>query len=196
MYEAIRALGVWAILIFAALDAVGLPASGDVAVVLGAASRDEPLLAIVALGFAGAVIGDHVVYWVGRFGGRLLPARLVSAERRRRVSEGLDRRAPLVLVGGRLVTAIRSEVALLAGLARLPYRRFTLWNGVGCLVWALVAALAGRLLGDIVDVPALLRRAERWSGVATAAVLVAVAAYVAWHVWARRNPQRSRGARG
>ena len=39
---------------------------GDAAVVLGAATRDEPLAAVVLLGFAGAVIGDRVVYWVGR----------------------------------------------------------------------------------------------------------------------------------
>jgi membrane-associated protein len=195
--DAIRSLGVWAILVFAAFDSVGLPASGDAAVVLGAATRDEPLAVIVLLGFAGALIGDQVVYWAGRLAGRVVVPRLVGADRQRRVEAALDRRAAVTLVGGRLVTAIRSEVAFLAGAVRLPYARFALWNAVGCLVWAVLAALAGRLLARAVDVEPLLETAERWSARVGIAVVVGVAGVVSWRVVrARRNPQRDPSPHG
>ena len=143
----IRSLGVWAVFVFAALDSVGLPASGDAAVVLAAAAGDESLVVIVLLGFAGAVVGDQVVFWVGRLAGHLIVPRFVAAERQRRFHDALDRHAAVTLVGGRLVTAIRSEVAFTAGLAELRYARFALWNAVGCLTWALLAAASAACSG-------------------------------------------------
>jgi membrane-associated protein len=186
----IRSLGIWAVFVFAALDSVGLPASGDAAVVLAGAAGSEPLLLIVLLGFAGAVVGDQVVYWAGRLAAHLLVPRFVGADRQARVRDALNRRAALTLVGGRLVTAIRSEVAFTAGLVELRYARFTLWNAVGCMAWAVLAALAGRLLGSVVDVEPVLAAAERWSAVLTAVIVAGIAVYAALWIWRhRRNPQ-------
>ena len=186
----IRSLGVWAVFVFAALDSVGLPASGDAAVVLAAAAGDDSLVVIVLLGFAGAVVGDQVVYWVGRLAGHLIVPRFVGADRQRRFRDGLDRHAALTLVGGRLVTAIRSEVAFSAGVAELRYARFALWNAVGCLVWAFLAVAVGHLLGSVVDVKPLLATAERWSALLTVGIVVAIGAYGAVWFWRhRRNPQ-------
>jgi membrane-associated protein len=194
--DAIRSLGIWAIFAFAALDAVGLPASGDAAVVLAAAHGETSFGVVVLLGFAGAVVGDHVVYWVGRLAGSTIVPRLVGVERQRRLRGSLDRHAALTLAGGRLVTAIRSEVAFLAGAARLPYARFAAWNAVGCLAWAVLATLAGHVLGRFVDVEPLLRTAERWSALLGAAVVATLAAALAVRlVRARRKPQRDPSAR-
>jgi membrane protein DedA with SNARE-associated domain len=186
----VRSIGVWAVFVFAALDSVGLPASGDAAVVLAAADGSHSLLAIVLLAFAGAVVGDQVVYWVGRLAGHLIVPRFIGASRQERVRGFLGRHAPLTLAGGRLVTAIRSEIAFTAGFSRLSYTCFTGWNAVGCCAWALLAALSGRLLGTLVDVRPLLAAAERWSTLVTAVVIAGLAVYGAiWWRHARRNPQ-------
>jgi membrane protein DedA with SNARE-associated domain len=186
----VRSLGVWAVFVFAALDSVGLPASGDAAVVLAAAAGGHSPLVIVVLGFAGAVVGDTVVYWAGRLAGDLLVPRVIGASRQARLRGALDRHAPLTLAGGRLVTAIRSEIAFTAGLSRLPYRRFAPWNAVGCLAWALLATLAGRLLGSVTDVRPLLDAAERWSALLTGVLVAGIALYaVVWWLRTRRNPQ-------
>jgi membrane protein DedA with SNARE-associated domain len=95
------------------------------------------------------------------------------------------------------VTAIRSEVVFLAGAVRLPYARFALWNAVGCLAWAVLAATAGRVLGRFVDVEPALGAAERWSAVLGVLVVLAVTAGIAWRVVrARRNPQADPSSRG
>jgi membrane-associated protein len=194
--DVLRFLGVWAIFAFAALDAVGLPASGDAAVVLAAAHGDTSLGVVVLLGFAGALVGDHVVYWAGRIAGTTVVPRLVGIERQERLRGALDRHAALTLAGGRLVTAIRSEVAFLAGAARLSYARFAVWNAVGCLVWAVLATLAGRMLGQLVDVEPLLRTVERWSALLAGALVATLAAVLGVRlVRARRNPQRDPSAR-
>jgi membrane protein DedA with SNARE-associated domain len=95
-----------------------------------------------------------------------------------------------------LATAIRSELAFASGATRLPWRRFAVWNGIGCLAWALVAALAGRVLGRFVEVEPLLDAAERWSVLLTVVLLAAAAAYLGLRLLrGRRNPQKHQADR-
>ena len=80
-----------------------------------------------------------------------------------------------MLVFGRLVAAIRTKAAVLAGSARLNYVRFTLWNAIGCLLWATTYAILGRTVGKrIIDA---LESADR---VILVVVGVLIALLIAW----------------
>ena len=142
----LRSLGIWGVFAFSALDTVGLPASGDVAVLVASASGDYPLAAVAALGFAGAMLGDHAAYWFGRIGRRWLERFIKVGHGERKLYAKLERSAPLTLVAGRIIAAVRSEVAIAAGASSLPYARFTLWNAAGCAIWAIAFTLIGRAL--------------------------------------------------
>ena len=179
----LRSLGIWGVFAFSALDTVGLPASGDVSVLVAAASGDYPLPAIAALGFAGALLGDHAAYWFGRIGRRALERFIRVGDRERRLYVKLDRNAPLTLAGGRIVAAVRSEVAIAAGASRLPYARFTLWNAIGCATWAIGFTLLGWTLADFVDVDALASELHRYG---TILLIAAITGYVLWRVYRRR----------
>src|ERR687894_3099364 len=64
--------GYLVILLGAALDNFGLPASGDIVLFAGGlfANGGHLALPLVMLsGFAGAFISDNSVYWIGRIGG-------------------------------------------------------------------------------------------------------------------------------
>ena len=52
----------------------------------------------------------------------------------------------MVLVFGRLVPALRTVVALPAGMARMRLVPFVLWTLLGSLIWTSLLTLAGYLL--------------------------------------------------
>ncbi len=86
----------------------------------------------------GVVIGDLIGYEVGNLGPPLHRSRLG-----RRVGEARWARAGqyLAISGGRVffgrfVGVLRALVPAIAGLSRMPYRTFLLWNAAGAAVWA------------------------------------------------------------
>src|SRR3712207_9334299 len=65
--------GYLVIFLGAALDNFGLPSSGDIVLFAGGffANNGQAALPLVMLsGFAGALVSDNSVYWIGRIGGR------------------------------------------------------------------------------------------------------------------------------
>jgi membrane protein DedA with SNARE-associated domain len=182
----IEGLGLLAVFVLAVLDSLGLPATGDAILITAAATWDRPLGVIILVAFAGGMLGDHTAYWVGRKGGSRLVHRFLDPAKEQKLSERVDRHAPLVLIFGRLVAAIRTKAAVLAGSALLDYRRFTIFNMIGCALWATTYAVLGRVVGKaVID---FLDSAGRFVFIA---IGVAVVVLLAWYV---RRRLRQRGA--
>lgn len=171
----IESLGFLAVFLLAMLDSLGLPATGDAIVITYSAASDKPLALIILVAFLGGVCGDQIAYWIGRLGGSRLIHRFLDPAKEERLADKVHRHAPLVLVFGRMVAAIRTKAAVLAGSARLNYARFTLWNALGCLLWATTYAILGRTVGKrIIDA---LESADR---VILVVVGIAVVVLIAW----------------
>lgn len=134
---------------------LGFVFPGELAVILGGVTASQghvPLTAVLAAGIGGAVAGDTVGYWVGRrIGRRILDStlgRFVKAEHLDRAEGALSRRGSWTVFVGRFTVALRVMVPGLAGMARMPYRRFAVANIAGGALWGSVMALAGYLAGD------------------------------------------------
>jgi membrane protein DedA with SNARE-associated domain len=150
--------GYWAILIGVAVDSFGVPLPGEAmlltASVSAGATRQLVLPLVIMAAAAGGVIGDNLSYYLGRQGGTRLLQRfgsLVHLNRRRQLlAQYLFRRygAPVVVIG-RFIPIIHIATAVLAGVNAMSWRRFALYNGLGCLLWASLLGLAGFSLGQI-----------------------------------------------
>jgi membrane protein DedA with SNARE-associated domain len=172
---------------------LGFVFPGETALVLGGVLADQgrvSLSAVIALGIVGAIAGDGIGYAVGRrFGPGLQASRLgqVVGDRRWQASEVfLNRRGGPAVFLGRFTALLRALVPSAAGMAKLPYRTFALWNAVGGTVWATGFVLAGFAAG------ASYRRVESYLGrgaLAVTAVVVVVA--VAVHVLRKRSASSS-----
>jgi len=175
---------------------VGIVLPGEVALLLGGVLASQgrvslPVLLVVAV--TAAVVGDSLGYEFGRHGGPALQrsrvGRFVGRERWARGEQFLERRGGPAVLLGRWVGVLRALVPSLAGMGRMPYRRFLLWNATGALVWAPAVVLAGYTAG------AQYRRVESVFGRAglLIAVAVVVGAGIALLVHSvRRDPQRWR----
>jgi membrane-associated protein len=125
------------ILMSAATTAFG---GGDAGMILG--------LFLAAL--AGSVLGDAVVFWLGRCSHRLLSRTVdsecdVSAWVRRHML----RRPGIVLVGARFVPGGRLVSTAAAGRFGLPVRRFLPWSVASSAAWSGYMLLIGLALGPV-----------------------------------------------
>jgi membrane protein DedA with SNARE-associated domain len=180
------------LLLFAlvAIESAGVPLPGETALVTAAilAQRGHySLLSVIAVAAAAAIVGDNGGYWLGRKGGRALLQRIPGvrsyAERALPPSERFFRRhgAKTVFLG-RFVAILRVTAAWLAGISRMPWWRFLLWNAAGGIVWAAVVAVVayefGRAAADAI---------QRYGLVGAGAVAaLGVLVFVALKVWRNR----------
>jgi membrane protein DedA with SNARE-associated domain len=137
---------------------------------------------VVAAGALGSVVGALPWYVIGR---RVGADRLKAvAERHGRwialTPKEIDRgqklfeeRGPLVLVFGRLVPALRTVVALPAGMARMRPIPFLLWTLLGSLIWTSLLTLAGYLLESQYE------RISKWLNPVSTGIFVVIAV---WYV--------------
>jgi membrane protein DedA with SNARE-associated domain len=173
---------------------IGLVLPGELAVLLGGvlASQGRVSLPVVLATVAvAAVAGDSAGYEIGRrWGPGLLRWRIARrhAETIREVERYLRRRGGLMVVVGRWTSVLRAIVPGVAGMSRMPYRRFFVFNVIGGVAWAAVFTLAGYIAGESY---ARVDAATGWgSWLAGAAVLTFVG--VRWAVRRRaRTPELS-----
>lgn len=157
-----------------------------------AASRgDLNLLAVIAVGTLGSVLGTLPLYYIGRaFGeerlvkwadryGRWLT---LSGQDIRRADDWFDRHGAGAFLFGRLVPGVRSLLSLPAGMSEMPLPKFLLYSALGSGLWASALAGAGYLLGENYD------QVEQYLGPASKVIVAAVlVAAAVWFLKRRRE---------
>ena len=167
----------------------GFVLPGETAVVLGGvlASRGEiDLPALVVLVVLCAIVGDSVGYEVGRhLGPRVLAWGPLRRHEHRlgRARSFLRERGGSAVFLGRWTAFLRAVMPGLAGVSRMPYRRFLVWNAIGGLAWGTTFCLVGYLAGNSYEVVA--SRIGTGGALVTAGLVVV--ALVVWHVRRRRR---------
>ncbi len=116
-----------------------------------AGSTGSPnLLLILVCACAGAMVGDHIAYSLGRLAaGRI--ERIPADSRRGQAIAGAKRllatRGGMALVIGRFIPWGRIATTVVFGAMRYPRGRFVMFDAVGVLAWALHGTLMGYIGG-------------------------------------------------
>jgi membrane protein DedA with SNARE-associated domain len=175
---------------------VGFVLPGETAVLLGgvlAAQHRVSLTLMIVAAVSGAVIGDSIGYFVGRRLGRPLQqsrlGRVVGDRRWQAAEDFLQRRGGPAVLLGRWTALLRALVPAAAGMARMPYRTFLVWNVVGGALWASTVVVAGYLAGNAYH------RIEQYFGRGALVVLaLIVIGMVVRHVVTQRREKRADAA--
>jgi membrane protein DedA with SNARE-associated domain len=182
--------GLFVLFALIAIESAGIPLPGETALVAAgvlAARGHFDIVAVIAVAAAAAIVGDNVGYWIGRIGGRKLLKRWSWLDRHASQvlpwSERFFRRhgAKTIFIG-RFIAVLRFTAAWLAGISRMRWWRFLVWNAAGGICWAvlvgLVAYYAGNAAADAIG---------RYGFYGAAAVIaLAVVVYLGMRYWRRR----------
>jgi membrane-associated protein len=186
--------GYWAVALALLCENAGLPVPGETTLLLASflAHSEQKLHLgwIIVVGTCAATIGDNLGYAIGRRGGRPLFERYQKTLRI--PTQSLERGERLFAHYGaatiffaRFIFGMRVFAGPLAGVLRMPWKAFAVFNLLGAMVWVTVIASAGYLFGRHWD---KLEWAIQRFDVAIVVVAVAVG-LIFWWKW-RRVRQR------
>ena len=117
------------------------------------AEGNYSLFAVVAVGTVANLVGSWIAYAVGYYGridvlekhGKKLhikPSHLEWADR------WFERYGAATVFFTRMLPIIRTFISLPAGVARMPFWRFTLFTVLGCIPWIFMLSFIGKQVGD------------------------------------------------
>lgn len=134
-----------------------------------------------------AVLGDTVNYGFGRWvGPRAFSGKLwfLKQEHLAKTQAFYERHGGKTILLARFLPIIRTFAPFVAGVGKMHYTQFLLYNVIGGIVWVVVCTMAGYVWGNIPWVK------ENFELIVVGIVVVSVLPLV-WELWkARRKPAR------
>jgi membrane protein DedA with SNARE-associated domain len=148
--------GYTAVFVLMLLESACIPIPSELTMVFGGflVSRGElDFVAVSLIGTVANLVGSWIAYWVGYVGGRPLIHRwgryvLIRDHEVDRAHDWFERHGEAAVFVSRLLPVVRTFISLPAGVARMPFGRFTVYTFLGCLPWCFALTWAGVLLGD------------------------------------------------
>jgi membrane-associated protein len=118
-----------------------------------AASGEMSIQLIVVLLIAAAILGDSLNYAIGRYLGprvfRFEDSRFFRQAYIERTHAFFERHGGKTIVIARFIPIIRTYAPFVAGIGRMPYRRFAAFNVGGAVLWVGLLAYAGYFFGNL-----------------------------------------------
>lgn len=109
----------------------------------------------VALIFIAAVLGDSVGYAFGRrTGPHLFKKKDARVFKQKYVAEAqkfYEKHGGKAIILARFMPIIRTFAPIVAGVGKMHYRTFLIYNAIGGLIWSTVVTYAGYFLGGVFE---------------------------------------------
>jgi membrane protein DedA with SNARE-associated domain len=178
--------GYWAVAAALLLENAGVPVPGETVLLLASflayTERDLHLGWIILVGTVAATLGDNLGYAIGSYGGRPLVERLrgflhVSGAALERGERLFGRYGAATILFARFVFGMRVIAGPMAGVLRMPAKKFAVFNLLGAALWVTAISVAGYSFGSRWNV--LMHFMERFD-LALGAAFVVIAAVLWW----------------
>jgi membrane protein DedA with SNARE-associated domain len=193
--DAIDALGLPGIFLLMVAESACIPIPSEATFLFAGfnvARGEYSLLAVVATGTLANVVGSWIAYAVGYYGRvdilekharklHVKPSHLKWAD------DWFAKYGSATVFFTRMLPIVRTFISLPAGIARMPFWRFTALTTLGCVPWILMLTLIGRAVGD---------NWERWKDSLHYVDYAVVLAIVLGALWLYLRGRRGRGDAG
>lgn len=180
------------VFIVVAAESLGIPLPGETVLVTAAAYAalgHLDIYVVICVAAAAAIVGDNGGYWIGARGGIAVIQRWgrilhINESHISRAHAFFELHGGKTVFFGRFIAILRTWAAILAGVARMPYRNFLIYNASGAIIWASLFGALGYLFGK--NIPKL----DHLVGQTSLAIVLLVALFVVIVIafrWFRTN---------
>jgi membrane protein DedA with SNARE-associated domain len=149
-------MGLPGVFLLMALESACIPIPSEATMLFAGfnvSNGEYSLLAVTLVGSVANLVGSWVAYGIGYAGrvdllekhGRKLhvkPSHLKAADR------WFERHGDVTVLVTRMLPIVRTFISLPAGVARMPFWRFSVLTLAGCLPWVFLLAFIGKQAGD------------------------------------------------
>src|ERR671933_1827779 len=171
-------------------ETMGVPLPGETALIAAGILASEGHLEIelvIVVAAAAAILGDNAGFWIERKGGRRLlelPGPLEN-HRQRVLERGeaiFRRHGAKTVFFGRWFSGLRIASAWLAGVNRMPWGTFLVYNALGGIAWAVSVGMLAYWAGHSAD--------DVLKAVGIGGLGLALVVFCAFGVWRWRRARR------
>ena len=154
--DVVDAMGLPGVFMLMVLESACIPVPSEATMLFAGfnvSNGEYSLGAAVAVGTLGNLVGSWIAYWVGYAGrvdvlekhGKKLHIKKSHLEW---ADRWFERHGDATVFFTRMLPIIRTFISLPAGVARMPFWRFSLLTVAGCLPWVLLLTFIGKQAGD------------------------------------------------
>lgn len=194
--ELISSLGYPGIFVLMTIEGIITPIPSELIIPFAgylSAEGEMNLVLVIAVGTAGAAIGNTVAYYIGYRVGRPLIERygkyIWLDERDLGLAERwFARYGDVGILLGHAIPGVRSFISFPAGIGKMRVKRFVLFSTIGALIWTTVLALAGYVLID-----EWRRFAETTDNIDLYVLVAAIAIIMGYVYWSKRRRRADGG---
>jgi membrane protein DedA with SNARE-associated domain len=151
----IGSAGVVAVFLLMLLESACIPVPSEAIMLFAGFSVSEgelTMFGIVTAGVLGNLVGSWIAYAAGYYGRLDLLERNklihISPKHLKWADDWFERYGAPTVFFSRMLPIVRTFISLPAGVAKMPFWRFTAYTLAGCIPWVLMLALIGRSVGD------------------------------------------------
>lgn len=181
--EIAQQYGYLAVFVGILLENIGIPLPGETITIVGgflAGNKELNYWYVLGCAIAGASIGGTIGYWIGRKGGWALLVKggklfRLSEEKLVKLKDDFSENAGKAVFVGRFIALLRVFASPLAGVAEMPFLKFTAYNLLGAASWASVMVTISFFAGRVLPLEELVTWAAKFA-------VLALGIVVAWIV--------------
>jgi membrane protein DedA with SNARE-associated domain len=151
----IGSAGVGAVFLLMLLESACIPVPSEAIMLFAGFSVSEgelTMFGIVSAGVLGNLVGSWIAYAVGYYGRLDLLEKNklihISPKHLKWADDWFERYGAATVFFSRMLPIVRTFISLPAGVAKMPFWRFTVYTLAGCIPWVLMLALIGQSVGD------------------------------------------------
>jgi membrane protein DedA with SNARE-associated domain len=151
----IGSAGVGAVFLLMLLESACIPVPSEAIMLFAGFSVAEgelTMFGVVTAGVLGNLVGSWIAYAVGYYGRLDLLEKNklihISPKHLKWADDWFERYGSATVFFSRMLPIVRTFISLPAGVAKMPFWRFTVYTLAGCIPWVLMLALIGQSVGD------------------------------------------------